>query len=87
MRCRPKSSASGTLPQQYSPTKEFSNKIALLRLGYIFGQSQLLIHTIQSDNSLSGYPSSWLPRKLKFVIAEVLRKSPRFPRVTLVPLM
>jgi hypothetical protein len=31
----------------------------------------------------SGKPSSWLPRKLKFVMHDVLKKSFRFPRVTL----
>ena len=32
---------------------------------------------------LSGKPSSWLPRKLKLVMHDVLRKSLRFPKVTL----
>jgi hypothetical protein len=32
---------------------------------------------------LSGKPSSWLPRKLKLVMHDVLRKSLRFPRVSL----
>jgi hypothetical protein len=37
--------------------------------------------------SLSGRPSSWHPKKLKFVMQLVLKKSLRLPRVTLVPLM
>lgn len=36
-------------------------------------------------NSRSGYPSSWLPKKLKSVMAEVFRKSPRLPNITRVP--
>lgn len=36
---------------------------------------------------LSGRPSSWHPKKLKFVMQLVLKKSLRLPRVTLVPLM
>lgn len=45
----------------------YSSRITLLKIKYL----------------LSGKPSSWLPRKLKLVMHDVLRKSLRFPRVTL----
>ena len=32
---------------------------------------------------LSGIPSSWLPKKLRFVMQDVLRKSEMFPSATL----
>lgn len=43
---------------------------------------------IETDSHLlSGRPSSWQPKKLKFAIELVLKKSFRLPRVTLVPFM
>jgi hypothetical protein len=46
-------------------------------------QIRFVLKGLKIIHLLSGKPSSWLPRKLKLVIHDVLRKSFRFPRVTL----